>query len=184
MDVLYSSPESYISQLSEAKLDKDTEVVHYAVTALVEIQKDYELKLQLIAGEREKAPQDRKLLREYQHILEQYITSGLLSVSAREAKLRELSDILKERMAQEQNHWTLYNKLAGVYCLLEEPENLTAAAKEIIRMSPESENGYLFRIRSEILKNNRQGILDVIEELEEKEIHLTEEGKQMVSFWK
>lgn len=184
MDVLYTSPSSYTSQLTEAKMDEDTEVVHYAVTALAEIQKDYDVRLQKLARQREEQPEEPGILKSYQHLLEQYIFSGLLSVSIKKEKLHELCGILLQRMEKEQNQWTLCNKLARVYCLLEEPEKLYGVAEKIIRISPENENGYLFKIKSEIMRNNKKGILDVIKELEEKEIHLTGEGKDMINFWK
>lgn len=184
MDVLYTSPSSYTSQLTEAKMDEDTEVVHYAVTALAEIQKDYDVRLQKLARQREEQPEEPGILKSYQHLLEQYIFSGLLSVSIKKEKLHELCGILLQRMEKEQNQWTLCNKLASVYCLLEEPEKLYGVAETIIRISPENENGYLFKIKSEIMRNNKKGILDVIKELEEKEIHLTGEGKDIINFWK
>ena len=184
MNVLYTSPASYTSQLTEAKMDEDTEVVHYAVTALAEIQKDYDVRLQKLARQRKEQPEEPGILKAYQHLLEQYIFSGLLSVSIKKEKLHELCGILLQRMEKEQNQWTLCNKLARVYCLLEEPEKLYGVAEKIIRISPENENGYLFKIKSEIMRNNKKGILDVIKELEEKEIHLTGEGKDMINFWK
>ncbi|MGN0354722.1 MAG: hypothetical protein ACI4EI_06570 [Muricoprocola sp.] len=184
MDVLYTSPENYISQLTEAKMDEDTEVVHCAVTALAEIQKDYDIRLQTLTRLRREQPGNFHILKEYQYLLEQYIFSGLVSASVKREKLRELCEILLQQVGKEQNQWTLCNKLANVYCLLEEPEKLDEIAEKIIRLSPENESGYLFKIKSEILRKNRQGILSVIKELEEEEIHLTEEGRDIINFWK
>ena len=65
MEVMYSNPDDYVEQLQEARMNDDTEVVHYAVTALAELQKDYDLKFQEIQRRMEEEPDDDELLEKY-----------------------------------------------------------------------------------------------------------------------
>ena len=56
MEVMYADPNDYVEQLKEARENDDTEVVHYAVTALAELQKDYETKFQKLEWRLHKDP--------------------------------------------------------------------------------------------------------------------------------
>ena len=46
MDVLNDDPEEYMDILKQARMNEDVEVVHYAITAMVELSKEYDFRLQ------------------------------------------------------------------------------------------------------------------------------------------
>ena len=46
MDVLNDNPGEYMELLKKARMNDDVEVVHYAITAMVELSKDYDYRLQ------------------------------------------------------------------------------------------------------------------------------------------
>ena len=46
MNVLNDDPENYIDMLKQARMNDDVEVVHYAITGMVELSKEYESRLQ------------------------------------------------------------------------------------------------------------------------------------------
>ena len=46
MNVLNDNPEEYVELLKQARMNEDVEVVHYAITAMVELSKEYDSKLQ------------------------------------------------------------------------------------------------------------------------------------------
>ena len=56
LDVLMSDTNDYLSVLSQARMNEDVEVVHYATTAMVELSKDYELRLQSYSSEYARDP--------------------------------------------------------------------------------------------------------------------------------
>lgn len=43
MNVLNDDPENYIDMLKQARMNDDVEVVHYAITGMVELSKEYEI---------------------------------------------------------------------------------------------------------------------------------------------
>lgn len=45
MNVLNDDPENYIDMLKQARMNDDVEVVHYAITGMVELSKEYESRL-------------------------------------------------------------------------------------------------------------------------------------------
>lgn len=62
MDVLNDDPEEYMDLLKQARMNEDVEVVHYAITAMVELSKEYDFCLQKM--EREQRKRYIRLLRQ------------------------------------------------------------------------------------------------------------------------
>ncbi|MGI6020073.1 MAG: hypothetical protein ACOX71_01120 [Lachnospiraceae bacterium] len=183
MNVLYSNPEYYVKQLSEARSNDDSEVVHYAVTALVEIQKDFDIRLQNIIRKRLEDPDDRSLMLEYQEVLERYIASGLLSDSARKVQIRNLSEFLDTRLESEPDNWSLNLKKAQADLELEDGDALENDSRRIIEKWPEKENGYIFLILSCSLKKDRAGMAEIVKLIEKRNVHLSSDGEAVLRFW-
>ncbi len=78
MDVLMADVKKYIPVINQARMNDDVEVVHYATTAMVELSKEYELKLQEYSSEYAMNPGREGLLDEYIAFLAQYISSGMV----------------------------------------------------------------------------------------------------------
>ncbi len=78
MDVLMTDVKKYIPVINQARMNDDVEVVHYATTAMVELSKEYELKLQEYSSEYAMNPGREGLLDEYIAFLAQYISSGIV----------------------------------------------------------------------------------------------------------
>ena len=69
MDVLNDNPKEYIEFLQKAGNNDDTEVVHYAVTAMVEISKENDYLLQNFEREYAANPDDPLVLEQYTDFL-------------------------------------------------------------------------------------------------------------------
>lgn len=184
MDVLYTNPSSYIQQLSEARSNDDPEVVHYAVTALVEIQKEFDLKFQALGKELEANPDDEVLLRKYQNLLEQYLSSGLLEGSRRDVQLRKYAEVLKKRLSKNENNLSLWIKKADADMRLQNLEDLRADAEKMISFRPENEQGYLYLLKYHAMQKNREGVMDVIKMTEKRNVYLSPEGRAELEFWR
>ena len=61
MNVLNDDPENYIDMLKQARMNDDVEVVHYAITGMVELSKEYESRLQKIEYRYAKKPEINSL---------------------------------------------------------------------------------------------------------------------------
>lgn len=184
LDALYTNPSSYILQLSEARFNDDPEVVHYAVTALVEIQKEFDLKFQALDRELEERADDETLLRKYQNLLEQYLSSGLLEGSRRDAQLRKYVEVLKKRLSKNPDNLSLWIKKADADMLLQNPEDLRADAEQMISFRPENEQGYLYLLKYYAMRKNRKGVLDVIRMTEQRNVYLSPDGRGEIEFWR
>lgn len=185
IDVLYSNPSEYVAQLNDAKENKDTEVVHYAATALAEIQKDFDLKFHDIMLRKAEDPDDEATDNEYQVLLENYIASGLLEGDALRNQLRNYSDLLDRKISRKETkgRWTLLNKKADADLKLRDAKALD---KDVVLMSkrwPEHENVYMYKMQSAMLKKDSRRIREIIKEIRDKNIYLSAELRGLVQFW-
>ena len=79
-------------------MDDDSEVVHYASTALAQISKEADLKLQQQEQRYAAAPGDAKVLEEYCDYLESYLDGGFVQGKAAEIQRHQLEQLLKKRL--------------------------------------------------------------------------------------
>lgn len=184
MDVLYTNPSGYVPQLSQARENNDSEVVHYAVTALVEIQKKFDLQFQAISRELEEKPEDESLLRRYQRLLEQYLSSGLLEGSRRDAQLRNYVEVLKKRLSRNEESLTLWIKKADADMILQNLEDLRSDAERMIAFRPENEQGYLYLLKYYVLRKDSEGVKGLIQLTDQRKIYLSAEGRAELAFWR
>ena len=185
IDVLYNNPSDYVSQLYNAKANGDTEVVHYAATALTEIQKEFDLKFQEIAERKAKNPDDEELDDEYQQVLENYISSRLLEGDALKKQLRIYSDLLEKKIEKTESkaRWSLLNKKANADLKLEDTDALDKDINLMQKDWADREGMYMFKMQNAILKKDVNLIHQVIDEIHEKNIYLSSELRGLIRFW-
>ena len=70
--------EKVMKFLKKAGNNDDTEVVHYAVTAMVEISKENDYMLQKLERKHSKNPDDYDILKEYSDFVWHCLTQGLM----------------------------------------------------------------------------------------------------------
>lgn len=184
MEIMYANPDDYVNQLQEARMNDDTEVVHYAVTALAELQKEYQLRFQKLGRRLEKNPDERKAIDEYIELQEKYISSGLLEGEAREEELRSYSDMLGRKLSRGSDNIHIYSKKIEADLVLKEYEAAYEEIQAVMGKWPENEKGYLFMIQYYSAVKDRIGIESILSLLESKKIHLTPAGRSVVQFWK
>lgn len=187
MDILYDDVGEYVEVLKNARMNDDTEVVHYATTAMVELQKDYETKLQK-QKEAFALEEDAGLLDEYIQTLEKYVESGLLEGNMLKNRRLELCGLLERKLTQrkEEGHeeLPLYCKKFEQDCALGEYEDALRMADAAIRLWPQQEEGYLMKIRHGVMTKNPEQIGTVIGLLENNKVYLSPAARRTVDFWK
>ena len=185
IDVLYSNPGDFITQLHNAKANGDTEVVHYAATALAEIQKEFDLKFQSIAERKALHPDDKKLDDEYRNLLENYINSHLLEGDGLKKQLRIYSDLLDKKLDNYnvKGRWSIVNKKADADLKLQDTDALDEDIRLMQNEWPDREGVYMFKMQSAILKKDIKLIRSIIDEIKEKNIHMSAELRNLIGFW-
>lgn len=184
MEVMYSNPDDYVKQLKEARTNDDTEVVHYAVTALVESQKEYDFKFQELDWELENNPDDDEVTDKYIKLLNQYLDSGIAEGNDMDIKLRTYSEMLERKLKRTPERRSLWREKAKTDLKIKEYGDALEEIQYIIRNWDREETGYLLLLQYYSALKDRRGIDEVLGQIDRKNIHLTPQGRGEVSFWK
>ena len=188
MDILYHDTGQYVDVLNNARRNDDVEVVHYATTAMVELQKDYEDRLQALrrAWEEDKSSQSRSGA--YLQTLEAYVDSGLLEGNMKRNRMLELKELLADRISRgalaEADERSLYHRQFSNSLSLEEFGVSEACAEHVMDRWPQLEDGYLMQIQLGIHLRDPDRIGRMLELIEKRGIYLTPGARKTVEFWK
>lgn len=183
MDVLTQNPEEYLNLLNQARMNGDVEVVHYATTAMSEVAKAYDLRLQSLEAEYAANPEDERVLERYMEFLEDYINKEMAKGQFLRMQQMQLSKLIKKRI---ETMDTL--ELCGMYA---ENELNMGHSAEVLQMVehmekrwPREENTWFLKLRYHVQHGEGLKVRDVIDEIERKQIYLSGEGKELIEFWK
>lgn len=183
MDVLNDNPEEYVEFLQKAGDNEDPEVVHYAVTAMVEISKENDARLQKLASEYAKNPDDADVLSCYcdflWNVLEQKLLSGQVEIMNRNLYSELVSKKLREEESLEdyiryfENEFALgnYNKAGEI---LEKADVSYGDFEELILIK--------LKYYTELKKGDE--IKKLIRDIQSKKMFVSRKVKEAIAFWK
>ena len=183
MEIMYDDPNDYVNLLKEARMNDDTEVVHYAVTALAELQKEYDLQFQELEWKMEQDPGNERLADEYLQLLNQYLNSGIAEGNDRKLKLQTYSNILEKKISLEPQNMNYRREKVQVDLMTGNRMDMYRDIEYIIRNWPGNETGYLLMLQYFSLAKNREGMEKVMELINKKNIYLTPDGRRQIRFW-
>lgn len=165
-------------------MDDDSEVVHYASTALAQISKEADLKLQQQEQRYAAAPGDAKVLEEYCDYLESYLDGGFVQGKAAEIQRHQLEQLLKKRLdALGRRSYTLECKLAAAQlapCRVRPGRGHAGRADGPLApagnalAAPPADGG---------CPAGGAAIQKTLHDIEEKEVYLSAKGRETVRFW-
>ena len=93
LSVLHEGPAPFVRPLRSAGINDDTEVVHYAVTALVELRSEYTQRIARMEAVYQKNPSNPKVLLEYADLDEEYLGTSIPDSSEKEDYDRGTSEL-------------------------------------------------------------------------------------------
>lgn len=185
LSVLKDDPARYYDLLQQARLNDDSEVVHYAATALAQVSKQADLALQQHARRYAEAgpAQQAQVRAEYAAYLEEYLASGLAQGQAAQLWRRQLEALLKAELAQEVTY-PLGCRLAKVQLALEEYEEAGQTLAALIRRWPVREEAWLLCLRRAAARHSGPEVRSVLRQMAEQQVYLSAAGRQEAAFWK
>ncbi len=182
MDVLNDNPGDYVEFLQKAGNNDDTEVVHYAVTAMVEISKENDYMLQKLDAEHTANPDDMGVLSNYIDFLWNCLTQNLMQGQV-EVMNRELFCQLISKKIAVDGDITDYSRLAENEL---KRKNYDFAGEVIDRMGkkwPEAEEYILLKIQYLAALGKGSEIQDFVKETENSQIYKSSKTKEALAFW-
>ena len=149
LSVLTDDPAGYYDLLQQARMDNDSEVVHYASTALSQITKEADLKLQKLEQRYAAAPDDAAVLEEYCDYLEGYLKDGFVQGRAAEIQSHQLEQLLKKRLENLDGRRScmLECRLAEVQLRLAEYDRAEKTLEELTARWPQREAPWVLCLR-------------------------------------
>lgn len=186
LSVLAEDPVQYYDLLQQARMNDDSEVVHYAATAMAQISKQADLALQQDARRFADDPNDREVLAAYANALERSLKLGLAQGRAAELQRRQLERLLKLQLADSprEEGYSLGCRLAEVQLQLQEYKAAEQTLEELVRRWPVRETPWLLRLRSAAARKSGAEVRSILQEVERTQVYLSAAGRQELAFWK
>ena len=182
MDVLNDNPKEYIEFLQKAGNNEDTEVVHYAVTAMVEISKENDYMLQEFERQYALEPDNPVLLEKYTDFLWQCLSQKLMQGQV-EVLNRELFSTLIQKKIAAKGSITDYTRAIENDL---KRKNYTLASEYLRQMKeayPKKEEYYLLRLQYLASLGRGEDIKKLLKEIAESHIFLSSKTKEVLAFW-
>lgn len=184
MDILNDNPKAYVEFLKMAGNNNDTEVVHYAVTAMVQIAKENDQTLWELEQKYVQDPENLTNLTTYcdflWHCLEQGLMQGQVEQMNRNLfdtlirnKIRLAPALLTDYLRCIQNDMALKNYTAA-----------SAMLENAGKIWPESEDLLILRIQYLADLQRAEDLQDLLRKLDEKAVYLSAKAKEVIAFWR
>lgn len=184
LDILKQNTDDCVPLLQRARMSDDTELTHYATTAMMEIQSHYELRLHQWAKSYELNSKDVTVLRGYSQELMKYIESGLISGNILKIYRLQLEEVMEKLIKAKPE--VLKYQLRHCHNLMElgKYDELEQKLSAMRKQWPEEEKVY--RLSGEFYRRTSQGdkMRKMLEKIEKKNIYLSSDGKKWFAFWK
>lgn len=183
MNLLNDNPGEYVDLLRQARMNDDTEVVHYAVTAMAELSKEYDIKMKRLAEICREEPDNTDAREELEQILKNYLDLGLAEGQRRQVILNQYEGLLESRLKHEEK-LSVFTEL--VWVLLQERKlERCCQVTEIMRQQwPEKEESWIASLNYCTAAGDGKKIQTLIEEITEKQIYISQEGRRVIEFWR
>lgn len=182
LDVLHDNPKEYVEFLQKAGNNDDTEVVHYAVTAMVEIFKENDDTLHALEREYRAHPGDFQILQEYTDFLWHCLSGHMMQGQVEQINRELFASLMKEKRTfatcKEDEEKVILNEL--------ERKNYTEALEGLQRMQknyPDEEETYLLWIQYYASLQRGEDLRRILNQMKEREIYLSAKGKEALAFW-
>lgn len=182
LDVLMTDTGDYLSVINEARMNSDVEVVHYATTAMVELSKEYELKLQKYSSEYAANPLKEGLLDEYISFLEQYVSSGMIQGQLLEIQKNTLQQLLMEKVNRKNNP-SAYESLINALFASGQLSIADSAISQMEKEFPGDERCFKLRFRYYYEVGAGNKLREMIASVKNSGEFYSKEIREMVDFW-
>ena len=183
MDVLNDNPAEYVEFLQKAGNNEDPEVVHYAVTAMVEISKENDDTLQKLAREYESNPDDFVVLSRYcaflWNVLEQKLLSGQVEIMNKNL----FSDLISKKLSMKEDLEDYIHYFENEFSL----GNYTQAG-EILQNADKRYGDFeeiiLLKLKYYSELKQADQIKALIHKVQSKKMFVSRRVKEAIAFWK
>lgn len=182
LSMLTEDPDAYLAQLQAAKLNDDVEVAHYAATAVAQISKESDLKLQQLERAFKTDPSTENL-DAYCDYLGEYLASGLAEGRVEQIQRQQYARLLARRCEREDGA-ALRIRYATALADTGELDEAEAVITQLVAEVPDDQEAWMLCLRLAVMRRDGEGVRQVIDAIDNQHVYLSAENREQLAFWR
>ena len=182
LSMLTVDPDAYLAQLQAAKLNDDVEVAHYAATAVAQISKESDLKLQQLERAFKTDPSAQNL-NAYCDYLGTYLASGLAEGRVAQIQRQQYARLLARRCEREDG-LALRVRYATALADAGEVDEAEDVAERLVADAPDEQDVWMLCLRLAVLRRDGEMVRRVIDAVDKQHVYLSAENREKLAFWR
>lgn len=182
LSMLTEDPDAYLAQLQAAKLNDDVEVAHYAATAVAQISKESDLKLQQLERAFKTDPSAQNL-NVYCDYLGTYLASGLAEGRVAQIQRQQYARLLARRCEHE-DELALRVRYATALADAGEVDEAEDVAERLVADTPDEQDVWMLCLRLAVLRHDGEMVRRVIDAVDKQHVYLSAENRERLAFWR
>ena len=182
LSMLTEDPDAYLAQLQAAKLNDDVEVAHYAATAVAQISKESDLKLQQLERAFKTDPSSHNL-DAYCDFLGAYLDSGLAEVRVAQIQRQQYARLLTRRCEREDVP-ALRIRYATALVDAGEIDKAEDVASQLVIDASDEQDVWMLCLRLAVIRRDGQAVQRVIDAIDKQHVYLNAENRERLAFWR
>lgn len=184
MDILNDNPKAYVEFLKMAGNNNDTEVVHYAVTAMVQIAKENDQALWELEQKYTQDPEDLANLTTYCDFLWHCLEQGLMQGQVEQMNRNLFDTLIQNKIRLAPAQLTDYLRCIQNDMALKNYTAASAMLENAGKIWPESEDLLILRIQYLADLQRAEDLQALLRKLDEKAVYLSSKAKEVIAFWR
>lgn len=182
LSMLTEEPDAYLAQLQAAKLNDDVEVAHYAATAVAQISKESDLKLQQLERAFKTDPNAQNL-DAYCDYLGEYLASGLAEGRVEQIQRQQYARLLARRCEREDGA-ALRIRYATALADAGELDEAEAVITQLVAEVPDEQEAWMLCLRLAVMRRDGEAVQQVIDAIDNQHVYLSAENREKLAFWR
>lgn len=182
LSMLTEEPDAYLAQLQAAKLNDDVEVAHYAATAVAQISKESDLKLQQLERAFKTDPSSHNL-DAYCDFLGAYLDSGLAEGRVAQIQRQQYARLLARRCEREEGS-ALRIRYATALADAGEIDKAEDVASQLVIDASDEQDVWMLCLRLAVIRRDGQAVRRVIDAIDKQHVYLNAENRERLAFWR
>lgn len=182
LSMLTEDPDAYLAQLQAAKLNDDVEVAHYAATAVAQISKESDLRLQQLERAFKTDPSAQNL-NVYCDYLGTYLASGLAEGRVAQIQRQQYARLLARRCEREDG-LALRVRYATALADAGEVDEAEDVAERLVADAPDEQDVWMLCLRLAVLRRDGEMVQRVIDAVDKQHVYLSAENRERLEFWR
>lgn len=182
LSMLTEEPDAYLAQLQAAKLNDDVEVAHYAATAVAQISKESDLKLQQLERAFKTDPSSHNL-DAYCDFLGAYLDSGLAEGRVAQIQRQQYARLLARRCEREDGP-ALRIRYATALADAGVIDKAEDVASQLVIDAPDEQDVWMLSLRLAVMRRDGDEVHRVIEAIDKQHVYLSAANREELAFWR